>query len=90
LVITDELVTSLIVDIEVGLTAAVTTKDKKKIATISTTGEGSDTTKTVTISSEKGITIEAGAINEDDGTTNEIIISGTEYELKAIGDAVVL
>lgn len=81
LVITDELVTSLVVDVQVGLAASV----DKGVATINTVGAGSDSGegKTVKVSGEKGIAVKGGG-------ANEIVISGTEHTLTAVDTAVTL
>lgn len=76
--ITDELVTSLVVDVKVGLQATVT----GGVATVKTVGAGSDATKNITITGEDGV-----SITEKDG---QIVIDGTTYTLGSENAKIVL
>lgn len=67
--ITNDMVTSLVVDVAVGLTASI----DDGTATISTVGAGSNNDEKVTLTGSGGVTV--------DGTNNDIIITGTTYEL---------
>ena len=78
LVITDEIVTSLAVDVKVGVQAAV----ENGTATINTVGAGSDASKSFTVAGDNGVTIE--------GSDSGITVKGTTYGLSAGADATVI
>lgn len=78
LTITDELVTNLVVNVQVGLNATVS----NGIATISTVGTGSDTSKTISITGADGV-----SVTEKDG---KIVVDGTTYTIGANAAKVVL
>lgn len=75
--ITDDILTSLVVEVAVGLESSVTSN----VATIKTKGAGADTNSTVTLKGQDGITL-----SEDD--SGNILIDGTTYTLGSSGKVI--